>query len=88
MATLRKVATVVLSYMFFPKDVQPIHVISFGLVVVGLIVSEFCRQKESKKTFINVLTCCTLTPMMTMRIVVLLTTMPRMGRRRRRKTTI
>jgi adenosine 3'-phospho 5'-phosphosulfate transporter B3 len=42
-ATLRKVVTVILSYMFFPKPLRGIHVIA-GLAVIGGILLSTMRK--------------------------------------------
>ena len=44
-STLRKVATVLLSYMLFPKPILQIHVFSGMLVLVGVLIGTFCRKK-------------------------------------------
>lgn len=43
-ATLRKVATVVLSYIFFPKPLHGIHVLSGLLVLAGIVLNAYSRQ--------------------------------------------
>uniref|UniRef100_A0A7S2UHY5 Sugar phosphate transporter domain-containing protein n=1 Tax=Attheya septentrionalis TaxID=420275 RepID=A0A7S2UHY5_9STRA len=42
-ATLRKVATVVLSYVLFPKTILPIHMASALLVLAGVLLHTFYR---------------------------------------------
>ena len=44
-ATLRKVATIMLSYIMFPKAISGIHVISGLTVLVGVLLSTFCRRR-------------------------------------------
>jgi len=44
-ATLRKVVTVVLSYIIFPKAMSWTHVLSSGLVLLGLTVGFVARRK-------------------------------------------
>mmetsp|Transcript_23906 Transcript_23906/g.35449 ORF Transcript_23906/g.35449 Transcript_23906/m.35449 type:complete len:373 (+) Transcript_23906:39-1157(+) len=44
-ATLRKVATIMLSYIIFPKIISGIHVIAGVLVLVGVFLSTFCRRR-------------------------------------------
>eukprot|EP00568_Trieres_chinensis_P011726 CAMPEP_0183316028 /NCGR_PEP_ID=MMETSP0160_2-20130417/53622_1 /TAXON_ID=2839 ORGANISM="Odontella Sinensis, Strain Grunow 1884" /NCGR_SAMPLE_ID=MMETSP0160_2 /ASSEMBLY_ACC=CAM_ASM_000250 /LENGTH=383 /DNA_ID=CAMNT_0025481723 /DNA_START=29 /DNA_END=1180 /DNA_ORIENTATION=+ len=46
-ATLRKVATVVLSYVIFPKALLRIHVISGLLVLGGVLLNTYSRQRQS-----------------------------------------
>ena len=43
-ATLRKVVTILLSYIIFPKPMTGIHAISAGLVVLGLGLSYYGRK--------------------------------------------
>ena len=43
-STLRKVVTVVLSYVFFPKPLSTLHVFSGILVLVGILISAFRRK--------------------------------------------
>ena len=45
-STLRKVATVLLSYMLFPKPILQIHVFSGILVLTGVLIGTFCRKKQ------------------------------------------
>lgn len=45
-ATLRKVVTVVLSYIIFPKAMSWIHAVSSGLVLLGLLVGFLGRGKK------------------------------------------
>lgn len=45
-ATLRKVVTVVLSYIIFPKSMSRTHVLSFGLVLLGLTIGFVGRRKK------------------------------------------
>ncbi len=42
-ATLRKVATMLLSYILFPKPILRIHVFSSLLVLAGVLISTFCK---------------------------------------------
>ena len=44
--TLRKVVTILLSYIIFPKPMTLIHVISAGLVVLGLGLSYIGRGRK------------------------------------------
>ena len=44
-ATLRKVATVVLSYIIFPKALLRIHVVSMLLVLSGILLNAYTRQR-------------------------------------------
>mmetsp|Transcript_10141 Transcript_10141/g.30000 ORF Transcript_10141/g.30000 Transcript_10141/m.30000 type:complete len:398 (-) Transcript_10141:309-1502(-) len=46
-ATLRKVATVVLSYVIFPKPLLPVHVLSGLLVLAGVGLNVRTRQRAS-----------------------------------------
>jgi len=43
-ATLRKVVTMLLSYIIFPKPILSIHVFSGLLVLAGVVISTFCRR--------------------------------------------
>ena len=43
-ATLRKVVTILLSYIIFPKPMTGVHVISAGLIVSGLGLSYYGRK--------------------------------------------
>jgi len=43
--TLRKVATIMLSYIVFPKAISGIHVISGLTVLLGVLLSTFCRRR-------------------------------------------
>lgn len=45
-ATLRKVATVVLSYLFFPKPLHSVHVVSGLLVLAGILLNAYTRQRS------------------------------------------
>jgi adenosine 3'-phospho 5'-phosphosulfate transporter B3 len=45
-ATLRKVVTVVLSYIIFPKALSSIHLISAGLVLLGLFIGFVGKGKK------------------------------------------
>ena len=45
-ATLRKVVTVVLSYILFPKPMSSVHAISAGLVMGGLLVGYVGRGRK------------------------------------------
>ena len=49
--TVRKVATVVLSYLIFPKPLLPIHVWSGMLVLAGVLLHSYSKKtkKNSKK---------------------------------------
>lgn len=44
-STLRKVATVLLSYILFPKPILSIHVFSGILVLAGVLIGTFCRKR-------------------------------------------
>jgi drug/metabolite transporter (DMT)-like permease len=44
-STLRKVATILLSYIFFPKRLLTIHVVSGCLVLAGIILSFVAKDK-------------------------------------------
>jgi len=44
-ATLRKVATVVLSYIIFPKALLRIHIVSGVLVLAGICLNSYSRQR-------------------------------------------
>ena len=44
-ATLRKVVTILLSYIIFPKPMTGLHLISAGLVVLGLGLSYYGRKR-------------------------------------------
>mmetsp|Transcript_655 Transcript_655/g.1531 ORF Transcript_655/g.1531 Transcript_655/m.1531 type:complete len:304 (-) Transcript_655:8-919(-) len=48
-ATLRKVATMIFSYIFFPKPLLLIHVFSGFLVLFGLLLSSYSKQLQSTK---------------------------------------
>ena len=48
-ATLRKVATVILSYLLFPKPLLGIHIGSGFLVLGGMILSSVAKQRSSQK---------------------------------------
>jgi len=45
-ATLRKVVTILLSYIIFPKPMTGLHAISAGLVVSGLGLSYYGRGRK------------------------------------------
>ncbi len=45
-STMRKVATVLLSYILFPKPLLPIHAFSGLLVLIGVLIATFCRKKK------------------------------------------
>jgi len=45
-ATLRKVVTILLSYIIFPKPMTGLHAISAGLVVLGLGLSYYGRDRK------------------------------------------
>eukprot|EP00545_Synedropsis_sp_CCMP1620_P008042 CAMPEP_0119020678 /NCGR_PEP_ID=MMETSP1176-20130426/24522_1 /TAXON_ID=265551 /ORGANISM="Synedropsis recta cf, Strain CCMP1620" /LENGTH=208 /DNA_ID=CAMNT_0006975133 /DNA_START=144 /DNA_END=770 /DNA_ORIENTATION=- len=45
-ATLRKVATVALSYIIFPKPLLPIHIASGLLVLVGILLSTVNKYRR------------------------------------------
>ena len=44
-ATLRKVVTIMLSYIIFPKTITTLHIFSGLLVLCGVVISTFCRRK-------------------------------------------
>lgn len=44
-ATLRKVVTVILSYVFYPKPFSKVHAISSLLVLSGVLLSTYARNK-------------------------------------------
>ena len=44
--TLRKVATVVLSYIVFPKPLLPIHIWSGMLVLAGVLLHSYSKKKR------------------------------------------
>ena len=46
-ATLRKVATIVLSYVIFPKVLSKIHAISGLLVLIGILISSHTKRCTS-----------------------------------------
>lgn len=46
-ATLRKVATVVLSYVIFPKPLLPVHVLSGLLVLGGVGLNVYARRRSA-----------------------------------------
>ena len=48
-ATLRKVATVVLSYIVYPKAISMIHVFSGFLVLGGILLSSYSKQRSGTK---------------------------------------
>ena len=48
-STLRKVATIALSYIIFPKPLLPIHMVSFVLVVAGMVLSSFSKERKASK---------------------------------------
>eukprot|EP00977_Amphora_coffeiformis_P002694 scaffold516_cov175-Amphora_coffeaeformis.AAC.33 len=47
-ATLRKVATIVLSYVVYPKVLSQSHALSALLVVGGILMSSYARQRNKK----------------------------------------
>jgi drug/metabolite transporter (DMT)-like permease len=47
-ATLRKVATILLSYIIFPKAVLSIHIISGLLVLCGIVLSSYTRMRNHR----------------------------------------
>ena len=47
-ATLRKVATIILSYVVYPKALSTIHAVSALLVVGGILMSSYARQGNKK----------------------------------------
>ena len=44
-ATLRKVATILLSYIIFPKALLGIHIVSGLLVLCGIVISSYTRMR-------------------------------------------
>jgi adenosine 3'-phospho 5'-phosphosulfate transporter B3 len=46
-ATLRKVVTVILSYIVFPKQFSQLHLFSSLLVLSGIILSSHAKQKKN-----------------------------------------
>ena len=49
-STLRKVATIALSYIIFPKPLLPIHIASFFMVVAGMVLSSIAKERSSIKS--------------------------------------
>lgn len=47
-ATLRKVATVILSYIVYPKILSKIHALSGLLVLVGILINSHSKQRNKK----------------------------------------
>lgn len=47
-ATLRKVATVVLSYLVYPKSFSSIHAVSAILVLAGILLNSYTKQRSNK----------------------------------------
>jgi len=45
-STMRKVFTVLLSYVIFPKALLPIHIVSGLLVLAGVLVQSFCKKRR------------------------------------------
>ena len=43
--TLRKVATMILSYIIFPKPIMKQHVMAGLLVLIGILISTFCKRR-------------------------------------------
>lgn len=48
-STLRKVATICLSYLLFPKPVMTIHMISGVLVLLGMILSSMAKEQQQQR---------------------------------------
>lgn len=48
-STLRKVATVILSYVVYPKSISMLHVISGFLVLGGILLSSYSMQRSREK---------------------------------------
>ena len=46
-ATLRKVVTILLSYIFFPKRFSQLHLFSSLLVLSGILLSSYAKQKKT-----------------------------------------
>lgn len=44
-STLRKVVTVLLSYIIFPKPILPLHIFSGALVLIGVLIGTFGRRR-------------------------------------------
>jgi adenosine 3'-phospho 5'-phosphosulfate transporter B3 len=49
-STLRKVATVILSYVVYPKALSMVHLASALLVLGGILLSTYSRQRSTSKT--------------------------------------
>ena len=47
-STLRKVTTVMLSYIVFPKPINQIHLVSGVCVLIGIIISSFCKNRKRR----------------------------------------
>merc|ERR1719161_2341911 len=47
-ATLRKVVTMLLSYIVFPKPFTSIHSVAAVLVLMGILLSDFFQDKEER----------------------------------------
>ena len=52
-STLRKVATVVLSYIVFPKSLLRVHVISGFVVLCGIVLSSISKKISNRKPKFN-----------------------------------
>jgi solute carrier family 35 (adenosine 3'-phospho 5'-phosphosulfate transporter), member B3 len=49
-ATLRKVVTVILSYVFYPKPFSTVHAVSSLLVLGGVLLSSYAKQRPTPAT--------------------------------------
>jgi len=47
-STLRKVGTICLSYILFPKPILPLHTYSGLLVLLGMILSSYAKEQEHR----------------------------------------
>mgnify|MGYP000959221449 CR=1 FL=1 len=48
--TIRKIVTIGLSYVLFPKELLPIHIASTVCVVVGIVMEAFKKPKTQQST--------------------------------------
>ena len=52
-ATLRKVATIILSYVIFPKMLSKIHAVSGLLVLIGILISSHTKRSTNSSSSNN-----------------------------------
>ena len=48
-ATLRKVVTVILSYVVYPKPISSLHILSGFFVLGAILLSNYSKQRQQKQ---------------------------------------